>query len=110
MITVSHREGSDPYGADPLAADEPQVGFNNKPATGDRMPRRPSSDRSREGAVGSEEMIMLHSNQPSVPRRDAWNKGRLIGQKRPLKPKPAKPEPNRQIWTHDVLGCAGNFG
>lgn len=51
------------------------------------MPRRPSSDRSREGAVGSEEMIMLDSNQPSVPRRDAWNKGRLIGQKRPLKPK-----------------------
>src|SRR5215467_64584 len=24
---------------------------------------------------------------PSVPRRDPWNKGRLIGQKRPLKPK-----------------------
>ena len=87
MITVSHREGPDPYGVDPLAADEPQVGFNNKPATGDRMPRRPSSDRSRERAVGSEEMIMLDSNQPSAPRRDAWNKGRLIGQKRPLKPK-----------------------
>ena len=87
MITVRHREGPDPYGVDPLAADEPQVGFNNKPATGDRMPRRPSSDRSREGAVGSEEMIMLDSNQPSAPRRDAWNKGRLIGQKRPLKPK-----------------------
>ena len=30
---------------------------------------------------------MLDSNQPSVPRRDPWNKGRLIGQKRPLKPK-----------------------
>jgi hypothetical protein len=29
---------------------------------------------------------MLDSNQPSLPRRDAWNKGRLIGQKRPLKP------------------------
>src|ERR1700750_2598990 len=51
------------------------------------MPRRPWSDRSREGAVGSEETIMLDSNQPSVPRRDPWNKGRLIGQKRPLKPK-----------------------
>ena len=79
MITVSHREGPDPYGVDPLAADELRVGFNNKPATGDRMPRRPSSDRSREGEVGSEETIMLDSNLPSVPRRDPWNKGRLIG-------------------------------
>ena len=30
---------------------------------------------------------MPDSNQPLVPRRDPWNKGRLIGQKRPLKPK-----------------------
>ena len=30
---------------------------------------------------------MLDSNQPSEPRHDPWNKGRLIGQKRPLKPK-----------------------
>jgi len=30
---------------------------------------------------------MLDRNQPSVSRRDPWNKGRLIGQKRPLKPK-----------------------
>ena len=30
---------------------------------------------------------MLDSNIPSAPRRDPWNKGRLIGQKRPLKPK-----------------------
>jgi hypothetical protein len=30
---------------------------------------------------------MLDSNQPSVPRRDPWNKRRLIGQKRPLKTK-----------------------
>jgi hypothetical protein len=30
---------------------------------------------------------MLDVNQPSMPRRDPWNKGRLIGQKRPLKPK-----------------------
>jgi len=25
-------------------------------------------------------------------------------------PKPAEPEPNRQIWTHGILGRAGNFG
>jgi hypothetical protein len=81
MITVSHREGPDPYGVDPLAA-ELRVRFNNKPALRHRMPRRLWSDRSREGAVGSEETIMLDSNQPSVPRRDPWNKGRLIGQKR----------------------------
>jgi integrase len=43
--------------------------------------------RSREGVVGSEETIMPDSNQSSAPRRDPWNKGRLIGQKRPLKPK-----------------------
>ena len=30
---------------------------------------------------------MFDSNQPWVPRRDPWNKGRLIGQKRPLTPK-----------------------
>ena len=87
MITVSHREGPDPCGVHPLAADEPRVGFHNKPTTGGRMPRRSSPDRSREGAVGTEETIMLDSNLPSVPRRDPWNKGRLIGQKRPLKPK-----------------------
>src|SRR5690349_8520126 len=36
----------------------------------------------------SEETIMLTDNQP-LPRlaRTPWNKGRLIGQKRPLKPK-----------------------
>ena len=86
MITVSRRAAPDPCGVGPLAA-VLQVVFNNKPATGDRMPRRPWSDRSREGAVGSEETIMLDNNQPSVPRRDPWNKGRLIGRKRPLKPK-----------------------
>ena len=87
MITVSHSEGPDPNGVDPLAADEPQVCFHNQSTTGDRMPCRSSPDRSREGAVGSEERIMLDNNLPSVPRRDPWNKGRLIGQKRPLKPK-----------------------
>ena len=75
MITVSHKEGPDPYGADPVAADELRVGFNSKPTTGDRMPCRPSSDRSREGAVGSEETIMLNSNLPSVPRRGPGTKG-----------------------------------
>ena len=50
MIAVSLTEGP---------ADELQVGLKNKPATGHRMLRRPWSDRSREGAVGSEETIML---------------------------------------------------
>ena len=72
---------------DPLAADELCVGFNNKPASGIECSSGLGFDRSREGAVGSEETIMLDSNQQSVPRRDPWNKGRLIGQKRPLKPK-----------------------
>jgi integrase len=30
---------------------------------------------------------MLDRNQPSAAQRDPWNEGRLIGQKRPLKPK-----------------------
>jgi integrase len=34
---------------------------------------------------------MLESNRPSVPRRDPWNKGRLIGQERPPKP--------RDVWS-----------
>ena len=84
MITAGHREDPDRYGVDRLAADEIRVGFNNKPATGHRIPRRAWSDRSREGSVGSEETIMLDSNLPSVPRRDPWNKGRLIGQKAPF--------------------------
>jgi len=87
MITVSYRKGPDPYGVDSLAADELGVGFNNNRPSAIECPRRPWSDRSREGAVGSEETIMLDRNLPSVPRRDPWNKGRLIGQKRPLKPK-----------------------
>jgi len=44
-------------------------------------------DWSREGVVGSEETIMPDRSQPSTVQRDPWNKGRLIGQKRPLKPK-----------------------
>ena len=43
--------------------------------------------RAGEGAVGSEETTMLDSSLPSAPRRNPWHKGRLIGQKRPLKPK-----------------------
>jgi hypothetical protein len=37
--------------------------------------------------VGSEETIMLDSNEPPASQRDPWNKRLLIGQKRPLKPK-----------------------
>jgi hypothetical protein len=32
-------------------------------------------------------MITLDCNESPASQRDAWNKGRLIGQKRPLKPK-----------------------
>jgi hypothetical protein len=72
MIRVSYREGPDPNGVDPLAP------MNHGRVSGhrNRMRRRPWADRSREGAVGSEETIMLDSNLPSVPRRDPWNKGR----------------------------------
>ena len=84
---------------------EPRVGFHNKPTTGDRMPRRSSPDRSREGAVGSEETIMLDSSQPLVPRRDPWNKGRLIGQKRPLKPSQKYLKfPSQPIWASWSVG------
>ena len=43
----------------------------------------------------SEETIMLTGNQP-LPRLAGtpWNKGRLIGQKRPLKPK--------EVWANRV--------
>jgi integrase len=44
-------------------------------------------DWRREGVVGSEETIMFDSNELLPARRDPWNKGRIIGQKRPLKPK-----------------------
>ena len=54
-------------------------------ATGPRMPRRPWSDRSRGGAVGSEETIILHSNQPLVVAVPG-TKSALLGKKRPLKP------------------------
>jgi hypothetical protein len=53
-----------------LAANETGAGFRRKPAADDRMPGRSSLDRSQEGAVGSEETIMLDGNQSSVPRRD----------------------------------------
>ena len=44
-------------------------------------------DWSREGVVRLLETIMLDRSQPLAAQRDPWNKGRLIGQKRPLKPK-----------------------
>jgi integrase len=37
--------------------------------------------------VGSQETIMRNEHHSSARRSDPWNKGRLIGQKRPLKPK-----------------------
>ncbi len=37
--------------------------------------------------VGLEETIMPNANQSSAQRCHPWNEGRLIGQKRPLKPK-----------------------
>jgi integrase len=40
-----------------------------------------------QGMVGSEETIMPDSNASPASKRDPWNKGRLTGQKRPLKPK-----------------------
>jgi integrase len=52
------------------------------------MRGRSSPDRSREGVVGSsEETIMPKANQSAAQRYHPWNKGRLIGQKRPLKSK-----------------------
>ena len=50
---------------------------------------------------------MLDKNQPSVPRRDPWNKGRLTGQKRPLKPKDVwsirvRLQVERQAWLADI--------
>jgi hypothetical protein len=47
-------------------------------------------NRSRAGVVGSEETTMPDINSPS-PQCDPWNKGRLTGQKRPLKP--------RDVWS-----------
>jgi hypothetical protein len=66
------------------------VGWPARIGHGDRMHGRLFPDRSREGVVGSEETIMPDRNSPS-PQRDPWNKGRLIGQKRPLKP--------RAVWS-----------
>src|SRR5262249_59786283 len=37
------------------------------------------------------ETTMITESSPTLRRRDPWNKGRLIGQKRPLKPK--------DVWT-----------
>jgi len=37
---------------------------------------------------------MLDTNQPPAAQRDPWNKGRLIGQKRPMKPK--------DVWSNRV--------
>jgi hypothetical protein len=79
MITVSHMEGPDPYGVDPLAADELRVGCNNKPATGNRMPRRPWCDRSREGAVGSEETICSITTNRRCRVAIPGTKGALLG-------------------------------
>src|ERR1700745_4523947 len=75
------------------------------------MPRRPWSDRSREGAVGSEEeTIMLESNKPWVPRRDPWNKGRLIGQKRPLKPKECGRSGSDSRWSAEPVTFRARVG
>ena len=41
-----------------------------------------------DGGIGSEEMQMFASNLPMIiPQKRAWNRGRIIGQKRPLLPK-----------------------
>src|SRR5437660_6090138 len=58
-----------------------------KTRSSDRLPRRPIGGR-WEGVVGSKEAIMDGEMQTSLrPRKAPWNKGRITGQKRPLKPK-----------------------
>jgi hypothetical protein len=59
----------------------------------------PPSARAGTGAVGIEEAIMHTTIPTSVGFAKApWNKGRLIGQKRPLKPK--------DVWAIRVRGSA----
>jgi hypothetical protein len=48
---------------------------------------------------------MLDRNQPSAAQRD-WNKGRLIGQKRPLKPKDVWSIRVRLQLEHQARGLA----
>jgi integrase len=56
-----------------------------RPVALNRLPRQPIGRR-WEGVVGSTEAIMDSGRQPSLrPRNVPWNKGRLTGQKRPLK-------------------------
>ena len=38
----------------------------------------------------------------TIQKREAWNKGRLVGQKLPLKPK--------DIWASDTGAIANKFG
>src|SRR5215472_13113088 len=69
---------------------EPGVGFHQSELPSDKSSHRGSADDQRCGgrAGGSRRQIM-HTAIPSfVGSAEApWNKGRLIGQKRPLRPK-----------------------
>jgi integrase len=44
-----------------------------------------------DGEIEPQLIVMLDSNESPASQRDPWNKGRLIGQKRPLKP--------RDVWS-----------
>jgi hypothetical protein len=52
--------------------------------------------------AGSEETIMLNRNHSSGQRPDAWNKGRLTGQKRPLKPKDVRATGSGSSWSTEL--------
>jgi integrase len=66
--------------------------MDDEPRRSDKLPGWPIIGKRWEGVVGSTEAIMLSDSQSSLrPKNVPWNKGRLTGQKRPLKPK--------DVWT-----------
>jgi integrase len=66
--------------------------MDDEPRRSDRLPGWPIIGKRWEGVVGSTEAIVLSDSQSSLrPKNVPWNKGRLTGQKRPLKPK--------DVWT-----------
>ena len=58
--------------------------------------------------TGEHDASLMHNSATinlNIP--DTCHKGSV---KKIFYPNPAKPEPNRQIWTRGILGRTGNFG
>ena len=84
-----------------------------------KLQETPSLDYLKSYTIAGQTTIFVYLKDSTPPTQAPgisillarlWTGQTCTGKLIPASPKPAEPEPNRQIWSHRTLGRAGNFG